>query len=109
MYECWKLTVPILEQLKTAKPNMSVLEEYRRREEEFLRRAKDLDETTAKRDDEKTKYENLRKQRLDEFMTGFNFISMKLKEMYQVRACRGCLRSELTFVSDDHSWRQRGA
>jgi structural maintenance of chromosome 4 len=65
---------------------MGVLEEYRRREEEFLRRAKDLDETTARRDEEKNKYDELRKQRLDEFMTGFHFISTKLKEMYQVRA-----------------------
>ncbi len=29
-------------------------------------------------------YESLRKQRLDGFMEGFNAISLKLKEMYQV-------------------------
>lgn len=39
-------------------------------------------------------YEGLRKSRLDEFMAGFNVISLKLKEMYQVggqtlmQACR---------------------
>ena len=27
------------------------------------------------------------KQRLEEFMNGFNTISLKLKEMYQVRSC----------------------
>jgi structural maintenance of chromosome 4 len=63
---------------------MSVLKEYRRREEEFLRRAKDLDETTVLRDAEKQKYDSLRKQRLDGFMAGFSTISLKLKEMYQV-------------------------
>lgn len=31
-------------------------------------------------------YEALRKSRLDEFMGGFNIISLKLKEMYQVQA-----------------------
>jgi hypothetical protein len=31
-------------------------------------------------------YEGLRKARLDEFMAGFNIISLKLKEMYQVGA-----------------------
>lgn len=31
------------------------------------------------------KHETLRKARLDEFMAGFNIISLKLKEMYQVR------------------------
>ena len=51
---------------------------------EFLRRAKDVDETTKARDGQKQKYDSLRKQRLDEFMAGFNMISMKLKEMYQV-------------------------
>jgi structural maintenance of chromosome 4 len=76
---------PVPEQLGKSKPNMAVLKEYQRREEEFLRRAKDLDETTEKRDAEKAKYDELRKNRLDEFMTGFHFISMKLKEMYQVR------------------------
>ena len=75
-----------LEKLKNAKPNLSVLKEYRKREEEFLRRAKDLDEITKLRDDQKGVYDGLRKQRLDEFMAGFSLISMKLKEMYQV--CR---------------------
>lgn len=74
-----------LEKLKNAKPNLSVLKEYRKREEEFLKRAKDLDEITKLRDDQKGVYDGLRKQRLDEFMAGFSLISMKLKEMYQVR------------------------
>ena len=56
---------------------MAVLKEYQRREEEFLCRAKDLDETTNLRDAEKQKYDSLRKQRLDEFMAGFSTISLK--------------------------------
>lgn len=50
-----------------------------------MRRAQDLEDTTRLRDEQKQKYDDLRKQRLDEFMTGFNTISLKLKEMYQVR------------------------
>ena len=50
-----------------------------------MRRAKDLEDTTNLRDAQKQNYDNLRKQRLDEFMAGFNAISLKLKEMYQVR------------------------
>ena len=73
------------EKLKNAKPNLSVLKEYRKREEEFLKRARDLDEITKLRDDQKGVYDGLRKQRLDEFMAGFSLISLKLKEMYQVR------------------------
>ena len=81
----------LLEKLKKAKPNLSVLKDYRKREEEFLRRASDLDTVTKLRDEQKQKYEDLTKQRLDEFMTGFNTISLKLKEMYQVRWF-GCIR-----------------
>lgn len=63
---------------------MAVLKEYQKREEEFMHRVKDLDDTTAERDAQKIVYEDLRKKRLDEFTEGFNFISLKLKEMYQV-------------------------
>lgn len=81
-----------VERLKNARPNMNILKEYRKREEEFLKRAQDLDAVTAERDKHKKLYDELRKSRLDEFMSGFNVISAKLKEMYQVR---GILRVEL--------------
>lgn len=68
-----------------AKPNLNVLVEYRRREHEYLARAKEFERVTKQRDEQKAKYEELRKRRLDEFMAGFNAISSKLKEMYQVR------------------------
>ncbi|KAH9058282.1 RecF/RecN/SMC N terminal domain-containing protein [Lactarius vividus] len=91
------------EQLKKSKPNTAVLKEYQKREEEFLRRAKDLDETTALRDTEKQKYDSLRKQRLDEFMAGFNTISLKLKEMYQMITLGGNAELELVDSMDPFS------
>ncbi|KAF8492752.1 RecF/RecN/SMC [Russula emetica] len=91
------------EQLKRSRPNMAVLKEYRRREEEFLRRAKDLDETTVLRDAEKQKYDSLRKQRLDEFMAGFSTISLKLKEMYQMITLGGNAELELVDSMDPFS------
>jgi structural maintenance of chromosome 4 len=60
------------------------LKEYKRREKEFLERAQELERVTQERDATKQKYDDLRKQRLEEFMVGFQIISMKLKEMYQV-------------------------
>ena len=72
------------EKIKKARPDLSVLKEYKQREQEFLNRAQDLDKVTAERDAQKAKYDGLTKQRLDEFMSGFNQISLKLKEMYQV-------------------------
>ena len=79
-----------LDQLKHLKPNLSVLKDYRRREEEFLRRATDLENVTKARDEQKQKYESLGKQRLEEFMSGFNTISLKLKEMYQASGPNFC-------------------
>lgn len=84
------------EKIKKAKPDLSVLKEYKRREEEFLNRAKDLEDITNQRDAQKQKYDGLRKQRLDEFMAGFNLISLKLKEMYQV-----CLTITPKALTDD--------
>ena len=71
---------------KNSKPDLSVLKEYKKREAEFMNRAKDVEEVSQQRDAQKQKYDGLRKQRLDEFMAGFNLISPKLKEMYQVRS-----------------------
>jgi chromosome segregation ATPase len=79
------LTFFSTEKLQRAKPNLGVLKEYKKREEEWMRRAQDAEDTTKERDAQKQRYDQLRKQRLDEFMAGFTAISFKLKEMYQVR------------------------
>ncbi|CAG8672447.1 4640_t:CDS:2, partial [Scutellospora calospora] len=70
--------------IQDANPNLNVLLEYRRCEEEYLSRVKDLEEVTSIRDDCKRQYDELRKLRLEEFMHGFTLISQKLKEMYQM-------------------------
>lgn len=80
--------------MQSAKPNLSVLEEYRRRRGEYNERKGDLDSITAQRDAAKAEVETLRKKRLDEFMSGFNIISQKLKEMYQVKYTAGNIISD---------------
>lgn len=62
-----------------------MLKEYARREKEFEKRAADLELVTKERDGAKKLSDDLRNLRLKEFMEGFGIISMKLKEMYQVR------------------------
>lgn len=95
---------PLSEQVKNANPNLAVLKEYRKREQEFLNRAKDLEQVTGLRDGQKAKYDGLRKQRLDEFMTGFSTISAKLKEMYQVcQAADVVWARRLKLVIDDYA------
>ncbi len=39
---------------------------------------------TTERDKRRGEFEDIRKQRLDQFMSGFSVITSKLKEMYQV-------------------------
>ena len=48
-------------------------------------------------------YERLRKARLDEFMAGFNVISLKLKEMYQMITLGGDAELELVDSLDPFS------
>ncbi|KDR85857.1 hypothetical protein GALMADRAFT_109359 [Galerina marginata CBS 339.88] len=91
------------EKLKKARPDLTVLKEYKQREQEFFNRAKDLDKITAERDGQKAKYDGLRKQRLDEFMAGFNLISLKLKEMYQMITLGGNAELELVDSMDPFS------
>ena len=77
------------EKLQKAKPNLGVLKEYRKRAEEWKRRAQEAEDTAKQRDAQKQHYDQLRKQRLDDFMAGFTAISFKLKEMYQARVFYG--------------------
>lgn len=65
-------------------PNMSAIAEYKKKEEQYLQRAQELDVATSDRDAARKEFDDLRKQRLDCFMAGFSVITTKLKEMYQV-------------------------
>jgi structural maintenance of chromosome 4 len=97
------LRVPTLEQeiargeadLADLKPNMHAIKEYRAKEREYGQRVSQLDTVTSSRDAARTSYESLRKQRLDEFMSGFSIITMKLKEMYQMLTLGGDAELEL--------------
>ncbi|KAJ2843024.1 Structural maintenance of chromosomes protein 4, partial [Coemansia erecta] len=66
--------------LQRTRPNLSVLTEYVRRAREHRKRMDDLNEITTQRDSAQHELDSLRTQRLEEFMTGFNIISYKLKE-----------------------------
>ena len=48
-------------------------------------------------------YEDMRKRRLDDFMAGFNVISLKLKEMYQMITLGGDAELELVDSLDPFS------
>lgn len=73
-----------LEKLQKERPNLGIIEEYQLKHQEYLKRVKDLDDLTSTRDTKKQELDMLRQRRLEEFMTGLNNISSKLKEIYQV-------------------------
>ncbi|PWN30041.1 hypothetical protein BDZ90DRAFT_244852 [Jaminaea rosea] len=91
------------ERVQKGSGNFAILDEYRKREQEFLSRAKDLEQTTQQRDAAKNRHDELRRQRLDEFMTGFGIISSKLKEMYQTITLGGNAELELVDSLDPFS------
>lgn len=91
------------EALKDANIDMQVLKEYRRRANDYQERRGHLNASVQERDTMKTYCESLRKKRLDEFMEGFNIISMKLKEMYQMITMGGNAELELVDSLDPFS------
>ncbi|KAL3622702.1 Structural maintenance of chromosomes protein 4 [Castilleja foliolosa] len=96
--------VALLEaQLKDMNPNLDSIAEYRRKVSLYNERVGDLNLVTQERDDIKKQYDEWRKRRLDEFMAGFNTISLKLKEMYQMITLGGDAELELVDSLDPFS------
>ncbi|BFZ59269.1 Structural maintenance of chromosomes protein 4 [Saitoella coloradoensis] len=91
------------EKTQNTKVDFAVLDEYRRRLEEYQARRQDLETATNARDTAKKRYDDLRKRRLEEFMEGFNIISLRLKEMYQMITMGGNAELELVDSLDPFS------
>ncbi|XP_074859810.1 structural maintenance of chromosomes protein 4 isoform X2 [Carettochelys insculpta] len=85
------------------KPNLGAIAEYNKKEELYLKRVAELDDITTERDNFRRAYEDLRKQRLNEFMAGFNVITNKLKENYQMLTLGGDAELELVDSLDPFS------
>ncbi|KAK4694091.1 structural maintenance of chromosome 4, partial [Lecanoromycetidae sp. Uapishka_2] len=96
--------IAILEE-KTQNVNfeLGVLAEYRRRVEEHTARSSDLQAAVSQRDTAKKRCDDLRKLRLEGFMTGFSLISLRLKEMYQMITMGGNAELELVDSLDPFS------
>ena len=99
-----KAAIAVLEE-KTQNNNvdLGVLAEYRRRVEEHTVRSTDLNNALQNRDAAKKRCDELRKLRLQGFMTGFSLISLRLKEMYQMITMGGNAELELVDSLDPFS------
>ncbi|XP_030034137.2 structural maintenance of chromosomes protein 4 [Manduca sexta] len=89
--------------LGDAKPNIQAIQDYKTKEELYLKRAAELDEITTKRNDMRALYDQLRKKRTTDFLCGFNTITAKLKEMYQMITLGGDAELELVDSLDPFS------
>lgn len=99
-----KAEIAVLEETtQNAKIETGVLEEYLQRCEEYNERTKALEEAVTERDMARSTAEDLRRRRLTEFMTGFNLISLRLKEMYQMITMGGNAELELVDSLDPFS------
>lgn len=88
------------EKLNASKPNLSVIEEFLKKQEAYLQRVAILEEITAKRNEMRQLYDDVRKKRFTEFMQGFHIITKKLKEMYQMITLGGDAELELVDSMD---------
>ncbi|XP_055593544.1 structural maintenance of chromosomes protein 4 [Uranotaenia lowii] len=88
------------EKLNSSKPNLSVIEEFLKKQEAYLQRVAILEEITAKRNEMRQLYDDVRKKRFTEFMQGFHIITKKLKEMYQMITLGGDAELELVDSMD---------
>jgi len=83
--------------------NMKALQDYIRKDVNYKCRQVELDQITELRDQCHQRLEQLRRQRLEEFMAGFSCISLKLKEMYQMITLGGDAELELLDSMDPFS------
>ncbi|XP_076350696.1 structural maintenance of chromosomes 4-like protein gluon [Tachypleus tridentatus] len=98
----YEITV-LEERLQNMKPNMAAIAEYKKKEALYLERVAELDSVTELRDTQRRHHDDLRKQRLNDFMTGFSIITTKLKEMYQMITLGGDAELELVDSLDPFS------
>ena len=90
------------ERLK-AHVNMGALLEYMKKDAFYRSRLAELEVITEQRNNTRRDYEDLRRQRLEEFMSGFGTITLKLKEMYQMITLGGDAELELVDSLDPFS------
>ncbi|KAK6458748.1 RecF/RecN/SMC [Scheffersomyces xylosifermentans] len=89
--------------MNTVKVDIEVLKEYGSKKIEFESRRNDLNGAVQERDELKSYCEDLKRKRLDEFMEGFNIISMTLKDMYRMITIGGNAELELVDSLDPFS------
>lgn len=90
-------------ELASMTPNLNAIGEYASKEKEYMSQVGELDDVTSQRDEARRECDRLKKARLDEFMSGFSIITLKLKELYQMITLGGDAELELVDSLDPFS------
>ncbi|KAG8224875.1 hypothetical protein J437_LFUL006469 [Ladona fulva] len=85
------------------RPNLAIVQEYKEKQDLYIKRVEDLEAITKKRNDQRQFYLNARHQRTQEFLSGFSIITSKLKEVYQMITLGGDAELELVDSLDPFS------
>lgn len=80
-----------------------VIEEYNKKREAYLERINILEDVTTRRNEMREALDGVKKKRFHEFTEGFQIISRKLKEMYQMITLGGDAELELVDSMDPFS------
>lgn len=83
------------ESLPKTRPNLGVIQEYQQRKQVFIEREKDLENATNTLKKYRELMEKMKQTRLVEFIKGFQVISQKVRECYQMLAEGGDAELEL--------------
>ncbi|XP_011309307.1 structural maintenance of chromosomes protein 4 [Fopius arisanus] len=83
------------EKLPQETPNMQTIKDYLEKDKVFMKRSAEVHEATDVRNKMRSAYDEARKRRAEEFHAGFNVITTKLKEMYQMITLGGAAELEL--------------
>ncbi|VDN16478.1 unnamed protein product, partial [Dibothriocephalus latus] len=90
-------------QIASMSPNMAAIQQYRNKVDLYLSRVAELDHVTDLRNEQLRQEAEAKGTRLSEFMAGFNVITTRLKEMYQLLTQGGDAELELIDSLDPFS------
>ncbi|XP_031641184.1 structural maintenance of chromosomes protein 4 [Contarinia nasturtii] len=90
-------------ELKSKTLNINVIDEYQKKLDVYMERIKVLEDITTKRNEMRKLLDDVKKRRYNEFMSGFNIITHKLKEMYTMITQGGSAELELVDSMDPFS------
>lgn len=88
------------ERLTIDKPNLGAIAEYNDKRAVYMERIKVLEDVTVRRNEMREAFDSVKKKRFTEFTEGFQIISRKLKEMYQMITLGGDAELELVDSMD---------